>query len=337
MENIIPQPVLVTGATGFIGQRIVKKLLEDNISVRALVIPRESTPPDWKNSVDIVHGSITDRDSVKKAADGAGTIIHLAAFVGDWGDEKIFRSVTVDGSRILFEEAVKNDSVMVLVSSIVVYGNNIRKGSCGENAQYGRTLGPYSRTKQAQEKLAWEYYRDKKMKLTVVRPANVYGPGSGPWLHDIVDVLRSGMPALVGNRNNNAGLAYVDNVADLLILAGSSPAAIGRAYNACDGLSVTWYDYVSAIARIIGEKKPSAIPYSLAVFIAPFCESIWKALHIKKRPPLTREALNLVGSNNLFPASRAIEELGFQVKVSYARGIAETEKYINESLQKMKH
>lgn len=332
MKKIIHQPVLVTGATGFIGRRVVKKLLEQGISVRALVLPGEPIPSDWENSVFTIEGSITDQTSVKEAVSGAGTIIHLAALVGDWGDEKKYRSITVEGSRILFDEAVKNSSIVVLVSSIVVYGDNIHTGSCGEDTPYGRTLGPYSRTKQAQEKLAWKYFRDKKMKLTVVRPANVYGPGSGPWLNDIVNVLESGMPALVGRRNNNAGLVYVDNVADLLILAGSSPVALGRAYNSCDGLDITWHDYLSAIARIIGEKKPTSIPYSLAFFIAPCCETIWKLLRIKKRPPLTREALNLVGSNNLFPTSRALDELGFHSNVSYDRGIAEIEKYLHESM-----
>jgi 2-alkyl-3-oxoalkanoate reductase len=171
------------------------------------------------------------------------------------------------------------------------------------------------------------------VKLTVVRPANVYGPGSGPWLHDIIAVIESGMPALVSRGDNNAGLAYVDNVADLLILAGSTAAALGRAYNACDGLDVTWRGYVFDITRIMEAKRPLGIPYAIARVAATFYEFIWKALGIKKRPPITREALNLVGSDNRFPAARARDELGFSPKVTYAEGIAEIEKYIHNYMQ----
>ena len=218
----IAQPVLVTGATGFIGSRVVHKLLQQESTVRALVLPGEETPPAWSDRVAVVRGSISDPLAVEKAVEGAGTIIHLAAVVSDWGDEKKYWAFTVEGSRLVFEQAVKNRSRVVLVSSIVVYGDKISSQICPEETGYGKTFGPYSRTKQAQEKLAWEYHRDRGMRLTVVRPSNVYGPRSGPWLHDIVDVLRSGSPGSCLRRHMNAGLAYVDNVADIIILAGSA-------------------------------------------------------------------------------------------------------------------
>ena len=79
---------------------------------------------------------------------------------------------------------------MVLASSIVVYGDNIGRGICDEDTPFGKTFGPYSRVKQLQEKMGWQYYKEKGLKLTVVRPANVYGPGSGPWLYQVVDSLK---------------------------------------------------------------------------------------------------------------------------------------------------
>lgn len=333
-EKNLAQPVLVTGATGFIGSRVVCKLLNDGITVKALVLPNEETPPDWTGRVEIVRGSISDPLAVKKAVDGAGTIIHLAAVVSDWGDEKKYWEFTVEGSRLVFDQAVKTSARVVLVSSIVVYGEKIYRQPCSEETGYGKAFGPYSRTKQAQEKLGWDYYTTRGMRLTVVRPANVYGPRSGPWLHDVINVLRSGSPGLISGGNMNAGLAYVDNVADIIIRAGSANSAIGRAYNAGDGLDVTWKAYFTDIADMIGVKNPKSIPRPVAAFGAYTFERIWKLSGIKTRPPITREALNLVGSDNRIPIDRVRNELGYEPKVSYAEGMKYTRDFIEKKLNK---
>lgn len=324
-------PVLVTGATGFIGQRVVDRLLETDADVRALVLPDETPPSFWGEKVTVIRGSVSDALAVKKAVEGAAVVIHLAAVVSDWGDERLYWAVTVEGSRHVFDEALKNGSRVVLASSVVVYGDKVRTRSCPEETGYGATFGPYSRTKQAQEKLAWEYHHGRGMKLAVVRPANVYGPGSGPWLHDVVNVLKSGGPGLVGGGRMNAGLVYVDNVADSLVLCASSDKALGRVYNACDGLSVTWNDYFTDIASMIGAGKPGSIPRPLAAVAAWVCETVWRRLNIRKRPPITREALNLVGSDNRFPNDRAKRELGYEPRVSYAEGLAKTREYLEQA------
>lgn len=329
----IAQPVLVTGATGFIGSRVVHKLLQDGVAVKILALPGETVPVDWAEKVEIVRGSISDPQAVEKVTEGAKTIIHLVAIVTDWGDEKKYWQFTVEGSRLIFEQAVKNASRVVLAASIAVYGDKIHTQPCPEETSYGKTFGPYSRTKQAQEKLAWDYYKNKGMKLTVVRPANVYGPRSGPWLHDVINVLRSGSPGLISGGQMNAGLAYVDNVADILILAGTLEKAMGRVYNACDGLEVTWKDYFTDIANMIGVGKPKSIPRPMAVFGAYLLEGIYKLLGIEKRPLITREALNLVGSDNRIPIDRVKNELGYTPQVSYSEGLKHIKEYISQEFK----
>jgi 2-alkyl-3-oxoalkanoate reductase len=333
-EDKIAQPVLVTGATGFIGSRVIHKLLQNGVAVKVLALPNEAIPAQWADKVEIVRGSISDPSAVEKAAAGAKTIIHLVAIVTDWGDEKKYWEFTVEGSRLIFEQAVKNNARAVLASSIVVYGDKIYSQPCPEETSYGKTFGPYSRTKQAQEKLAWEYYKNKGMKLTIVRPANVFGPRSGPWLHDVINVLKSGSPGLISGGNMNAGLAYVDNVADILILAGSTDKALGRAYNASDGSDVTWKQYFSDIARIIGVQNPKSIPRPLAAFGAYLLEGIWKLFGIQTRPLITREALNLTGSDNRIPIDRVRNELGYTPQTSYAEALKSIKEYIDKEMIK---
>lgn len=327
-ENTIAQPVLVTGATGFIGSRVVYKLLQKSVAVKILALPGEVIPAEWTEKVEVIRGSISDPQAVYQAACGAKTIIHLVAVVSDWGDEKKYWEFTVEGSRKIFKEAVKNSARVVLASSIVVYGDFIQKQPCPEETPYGKTFGPYSRTKQAQEKLAWDYHRNQGMNLSVVRPANVYGPRSGPWLHDVINVLKSGSPGLVSGGNMNAGLAYVDNVADILILSGSMENAIGKAYNASDGLDVTWRQYFTDLATLIGVEKPKSIPRFLALFGACLFEFIWRFFNLQSRPLITREALNLIGSDNRIPNDRVQKELGYSPQVSYAEGLKRIQEYL---------
>jgi len=334
MISKIVQPVLVTGATGFIGSRVVHKLLQNGVAVKVLALPGEAIPDEWAEKVEIVRGSISDPQAVEKAAKDAKTIIHLVAIVTDWGDEKKYWDFTVEGSRKIFDQAVRNNARVVLASSIVVYGDKIYSQPCPEETPYGKTFGPYSRTKQAQENLAWNYHKEKGMKLTVVRPANVYGPRSGPWLHDIINVLRSGSPGLISGGNMNAGLAYVDNVADILILAGSTEKAIGRAYNASDCTDVTWKQYFTDIADMIGANKPKSIPRPLAAVGASALEGIWKLLGIQKRPLITREALNLIGSNNRIPNDRVRKELQYHPRISYSEGLQRTREYLLRDFSK---
>lgn len=130
----------------------------------------------------------------------------------------------------------------------------------------------------------------------------------------------------------NAGLAYVDNVADILILAASADVATGRAYNASDGLNVTWKQYFSDIAGIIGAKSPQSIPRPIASCGAVFLEALWKFFGIEKRPLITREALNLIGSDNHIPNDRVKNELKYNPRISYAEGLQRTREYILKEL-----
>lgn len=315
----IAEPVLVTGATGFIGRRVVQALVARGVRARALVLPGE---PVGALEVEVVRGAIEDRAAVSQAVRGAATVIHLAAVVGDWGDESVYSRITVDGTRALLELSEPGAKV-VLASSVVVYGDRIGRAVCDEEAPWGRALGPYSRSKQAQEKLARQIARARGVALAVVRPTNVFGAGSRPWVHDALAVLARGLPALVDGGGQDAGLAHVDNVAALLVRAAEHPGAAGRVYNACDGNGVTWRRYFTDLARIGGAPPPRSMPRSIANAIARGGELAWRVLRLSGRPPATREAINLVGSHHRVPTARARFELGWSPVVGYAQGLDE--------------
>ncbi|MEO1084596.1 MAG: NAD-dependent epimerase/dehydratase family protein, partial [Acidobacteriota bacterium] len=171
------------------------------------------------------------------------------------------------------------------------------------------------------------------VELTVVRPANVYGPHSGPWVEMVLPLLRSRQVTLIGGGDFDAGLSHVDNLVELMTLALSKPQATGRAYNGADGFGVTWKRYFSDLSGLISAPPPRSVPRALAVPLAVGCEALWRTLPLLRiqpttaRPPLTREAINLVGSACRIPTDRAAAELGYRPQVGYDRaleGIAAT-------------
>jgi nucleoside-diphosphate-sugar epimerase len=258
---------------------------------------------------------------------GAGTVFHTAAVVSDWAPREAHEQVTLQGSDLLFQEAVRNATRVVLLSSFAVYGDKIGRQVLREESGFGRPLGLYCETKQRQEELAWTYHRDQGMALSVVRPSKVYGPGSKPWVHEVAKVLLEHKPALVDGGNYNPGLVYVENLVDILLLAGSLPEAEGRAYNGYDGTTTTLRQYFADLARIIGAPPPRSMPRWVAGLLAAVVEPTWKLLGKTSRPLLTRDSLRFISSDYQISTERVRTELGYQARIPYQEGIRRVEAY----------
>ena len=326
----LKQPVVVTGALGFIGRRTIDALLELGATeIVAFDLPGLSMPTEWKNKVTYIDGDISRQADVERAMSGAGTAIHLAAMVGDWIPLPQHEKVTVEGSRLLFDAALKNDTRVVLSSSIVVYADKLTSGPNPEDKVWGASVGPYSYCKQKQETLAWDYYNNKNLPLSIVRPANVYGPGSKPWVHDVVDTLKTGSPVLINGGDFNAALVHVDNVVQLLLLAATKEAALGQVFNGGDGNTTSWRTYMSDLANTLNLPAPKSAPLWLLKPLSGVIEKTWRLLNLKKRPPLTKEALNLVGAETIIPIDKAMELLNYQPRVTYSEGLEQVKNYLN--------
>ena len=322
----IPEPILVTGATGFIGRRLIHRLLQDDYRPRAFVLPSEQPPKEWEQ-VEVARGDVTKRTSVTNAMDGVATVFHLAAMVGDWGSPEHHQQVTVRGTENVLGEAAQQGARALLASSVVVYGV-IHDVLCEEDRPMGKTFGPYSRSKQAQERIARSLEASDSLKVTVIRPTNVYGPGSVPWVDKVVEELKRGSPMLIGGGRRAAGLTYVDNVVDVFVRAAERPASVGRTYNASDDNGITWLRYFTELAQICQSDPPKSIPKSVAKIAAYGLEAAFRITRQTSRPPITHEALNLVGSNHRVPISRAMRELEYKPPVSYAEGMKAVAHYV---------
>ncbi len=327
----IQEPILITGATGFIGQRLVGRLLDEGYAPQAFALPSEPLPPAWGGRVRIHLGDVAQRSSVAKAVAEARTVFHLAALVGDWGSDEQHQRVTVRGTENVLGEAARRQARALIASSVVVYGEAIGRDVCDEDHPMGKPLGPYSRAKQAQERIASRLEGDRSLKVTIVRPSNVYGPGSRPWVDMAIAQLQGGGPMLIGDGEQHAGLVYVDNVVDLFVRAAERPASVGRTYNACDDNGITWRRYFSDLAQLAGASPPKAINKRLATIAAGGAETAFRLLRRAERPPITREALNLVSANHRVPITRARNELGYEPRVGYKDAMKAIAAYLAEA------
>jgi nucleoside-diphosphate-sugar epimerase len=320
---------LVTGATGFIGRRVVARLAAAGQRVRALVLPHDDTTALAGSTLEVARGDVTDRAAVAAAAVGARRVYHLAAVVGDWGPDALFERINVGGTRAVLDAAAAAGAErVVMVSSIVVYGSRLHTGPCDEDAPRELGLGPYGRTKRASEELALDYHGFGRVPVTVVRPGNVFGAGSGLWVDELARILRRGLGMWVDDGDGDATLAHVDNVVDVIVRAGEHPAAAGRIYNANDGSGVSWKLYLRDIAAAAGAPPPTrGLPRPVAAATAAAMERAWRLAGRRDRPLLTREAVQLFASRPPVPIARAAAELGY-APGSYGAAIDEVRAYL---------
>lgn len=319
-------PVLVTGAAGFIGRHVVRGLLRRGRPVKALMLPQETPPSKWKGKAEVVRGDVTEPASLPPALAEVGGVIHLAAVVRDWGDERLFHRVTVEGTRNLLTACLRHPRPIKFVhaSSIVVYGDRLQKGYCHESEPYGRPLGPYSRTKILSEKLVFRA-SEKGLPVAVVRPGNVFGPASSLWVVEALQNLRRGVLPLFGNPSGDAGLAYVEHVADALIAALDRPEATGEVYNVLDPDTVSWRLYLQELAATFDlPVRPVALPFAVANILAAAWERLYRLLRVRRRPLLTRELLNLMGPGLMIPADKIVDQLGFAYRFSHREAMQKT-------------
>jgi len=169
---------LITGAGGFIGSFLLEELINKQYEVRALFMPDENADIASGLGAEIVRGDLTQPETLKNIAHGVDVVFHLATRVVDWGSTKLFRSVMVDGTQHLLEESKNNASRFIYFSSMAALGLNRDLVGMNEDAKREKTGIPYCDTKIEAENLVADFCRDNNMSYTIIRPANVIGPGS---------------------------------------------------------------------------------------------------------------------------------------------------------------
>jgi nucleoside-diphosphate-sugar epimerase len=321
--------ILVTGATGFIGLNLCRELSKRDFAVTALVLPGEDVSQIKDHVVRILYGDITDPPSLEGITEDVETVFHLAARVTDWGPPNAFYSTILEGTRNLLEECSGKVSRFLYVSSMAACGVGRHMKDLTEEDKALKSGVPYNDAKLDAERLVQSYRGKVKTGYTIVRPANVTGPGS-VWVRDIIERYQGLFVPLIDKGKHSASLIYIDNLVDGIILAGTMDIAEGKTYFLIDDWSVTWKQYVTDLGSIIGKKPFGSISFKTAWTIGVILEKIFTPFRI--RPPVTRLAAGVMGRNNDVNAELARKELGWNTKVSYEEAMETIRLWVLENM-----
>jgi nucleoside-diphosphate-sugar epimerase len=244
--------VLVTGATGFIGGRLVERLiLEEGARVRVLLRDFAHAPRVARFPVEMIGGSVTDADAVNRAATGCDVIVHCA--FGNSGTPEEKRAATIAGTEAV-AEAARRAGVKRLVhlSTISVYGLP-GDGDLDETAPRRFCGDPYSDAKIEAERLVLACHEKHGLPVAVLQPTIVYGPLSGPWTLAPLHQLKHERVVLVDGGGGLCNAVYVDDVVDAILLATTREEAVGQAFLISGDRPVTWRQFYAAFEEMLGQ------------------------------------------------------------------------------------
>jgi 2-alkyl-3-oxoalkanoate reductase len=328
---------LVTGAAGFVGQALVRRLLADGGHVRALVLPGEAAAEELRaranDRLEIVAGDVTDAACMERACAGVARVFHTAAVVHAWTTWERFRSVNVGGTRNIATAAhAAGVERFVHVSTSDVFGIAYTSKVLDEASPFRRWNEPYPDTKIEAEEWLWQFHRSSGLPLSVIYPGWVYGPGDKAFFPGFAHAIKDG-PMLFWCRNVRLAWVYIDNLVDACMLAGTHPAAVGRGYLVHDGNDgPTLQDVCARIADRIGAPRPTRhAPYGLVLSAAWLLERVWRAGGSTSPPPLRTVDVKAFGYQWNLSNQRVRDELGWSSRVGSDEGMRTALDYLRLS------
>lgn len=240
-------PVLVTGATGFIGRALVTALAGRGMHVRAAVRRAEQRVAGAIEHV--VLGDIGGGARWEEGLESVDCVVHLAGRVHKGGTEKEFYRVNCEGTRQLVEAAGRSGvrRVVYLSSLSVLEGHEGRQAVTEESP--AEPLTAYGRSKVAAERVLLEAAEEDRLEVTIVRPPLVYGPGAPGNMVRMVRLVAREVPLPLGAIKNKRSFVGIDNLVDFLILCMSHPKAEGEVFNVADDEHVS----TPELARLLGQ------------------------------------------------------------------------------------
>ncbi|HVS51752.1 MAG TPA: NAD-dependent epimerase/dehydratase family protein [Opitutaceae bacterium] len=321
---------LVTGGTGFLGRRIVERLLAEG---RAVVVLARTPAPDLeKRDVRFVRAALDgDPAALRAACAGVETVFHVAAKVGVWGRYEDFFRVNVLGTRALLEGAREHGVRRFVYTSTpsVVYNGRDLAGADESLPLTQNCPSPYPLTKAIAERDVLAA-NSPALRTVALRPHLIWGVGDPHLVPRVLERARRGRLRIVGAGKNRVDMVHIENAVDAHLLAeralygGAASAAAGRPFFITNGEPVVLWDWIDALLRALGEPPVTKhISLRNASAIGAFCEGIWRMLPLRGEPPMTRFVAAELAKDHWFDIGAARRDLGYAPRISMAQGTAE--------------
>lgn len=316
---------LITGATGFIGSRLAEYLVVKGHNV--IAFGAENTPLESARrralearGIRVVIGKLDDIPLLRGLAQSADTVFHLAAAQHETNAGiEYFRSVNVRGTRNLLDVCEEAGvERFVYGSTIGVYGS-ARNGRLDENSDT-KPENVYGQSKLEAERTVID--RGERLKWTIVRISETYGPGDGR-LMKLFKLADTGVVPIIGSGTNEHHPVYVDDLVAGLERAATLPEAVGETIVLAGKDVLPTRELIERVAEALGKRLRSVtLPLGPFLLAAVMCETGCRPFGIA--PPWHRRRLDFFVKRFVFSLEKAERLLGYRPSVSFGDGARET-------------
>ncbi len=314
---------LLTGATGFIGRHLLKRLLEERDRVRILVRhdPGEELMRD--DRVEVVLGNLGSREDVERAVEGTSEVFHLGATVEGWAEE--FQCATNLGTRHVVDavlchqvpKLIYMSSLSVIHFAAALSGKKITEKWPLE--PHPESRGLYSQTKLEAERIVTDAVRDRKLRAIILRPGEVFGPDKA-FLSGAAGKEAGKLVVVLGNGRATLPAIWVEDLVDAIMAAANSDRFDGAVLNLVDPEPLTQDDAAKYYLAATGKRKSIVhFPLSLLYCAAFGADRLFRLLG--RNAPITPYRLRSAIGRREFDCTAAEEILGWRPRVGVRKGL----------------
>lgn len=253
-----PQKILVTGATGFVGQHLCRLLVDCGFEVVRALRTKSRQMADH----DVVVGEIDSGTDWRTALEGCNIVIHLAAKVhnnnGPRQKQDDHHEVNTLGSLNLAQQCVSHGvKRLIFISTVKVNGES--SDVAFQESDAANPGDAYGQSKYEAEQGLLEISKQSSLEVTILRPPLVYGPGVGANFRRLMHLTKSGIPLPFARINNQRSLIFVGNLCDAIKVCLENPHAAGRIFLVSDGAAISTSRLIQSFAENLG--RPNRLFY----------------------------------------------------------------------------
>ena len=314
--------VFVTGAGGFIGRALADRYREDGAEVAGVDLVADEARG-------VVGGDVSAPGPWQERMAGSDVVIHTAAIVSNAYDLATSWRANVLGTRTALD-AAKKQSVgrFVHISSVRAFSDVDFPDGVDESHPVRTDGNPYVDTKIASEQVVLQAHAAGELSCTVVRPGDVYGPGSRPWTILPLEIIRANRFALPAMGRGIFSPVYVDDLLAGLALAAERPEAVGQVFTLTGGVGVTCAEFFSHYYRMLGKRGPIRLPTPVALAAASAASA---TTHIRgQRSEVNAVSMRYLARRGTYSIEKARRLLGYEPAVTLEEGMRRTEAWLRE-------
>lgn len=313
---------VITGASGFIGRSLAERLRDRGDSVRGMDLHADPAH-------DVVAGDVTDPGSWSDVITPGATVVHTAALVSNLPTlEEAWRVNTLGTRRVLDAAVARGAARVVYLSSVRAFSDVGFPDGVTEDHPLRPDGNPYVDTRIAAEQVALQAHAAGEIDVTVVRPGDVYGPGSRPWTVLPVQMIKANRFLLPAMGRGVFSPVYVDDLVSGLVLAADRAEAAGQVFTLSGGVGVPCREFFGHYYRMLGRRGPVVMPTAAALALAAAAARVNRARGADDETNTT--AVRYFCRTGTYSIEKARTMLGYDPVVDLDEGMRRTEVWLRD-------